>query len=68
MTEHELVHVFRGVYDGPVAPDPEEVEDCRWARLEDLRGDIAAAPEAFSVWFRQYIAAQWPMALAAPKG
>jgi hypothetical protein len=22
----------------------------------------------FSVWFRQYVAAQWPMALAAPEG
>jgi isopentenyl-diphosphate delta-isomerase len=66
--EHELVHVFRGIYVGAVAPDPAEVEAYRWARLEDLRADIEAEPEAFSVWFRQYVAAQWPMALAAPEG
>lgn len=66
MSEHELVHVFRGIYEGAVAPDPAEVEDYRWARLEALYADIAADPEAFSVWFRQYVAAQWPMALAAP--
>jgi isopentenyl-diphosphate Delta-isomerase len=68
MSEHELVHVFRGTYEGPVAPDPVEVEDYRWARLDDLRADIAKDPEAFSVWFRQYVAAQWPMALAVPAG
>ena len=67
LSEHELVHVFRGIYEGQVAPDAAEVEDYRWARLEDLRADIAAHPEAFSVWFRQYVAAQWPMALAAPE-
>jgi isopentenyl-diphosphate delta-isomerase len=67
ITEHELVHVFRGIHKGPVAPDPAEVEDYRWARLDDLHADIAAEPEAFSVWFRQYVAAQWPMALAAPE-
>jgi isopentenyl-diphosphate Delta-isomerase len=67
MIEHELVHVFRGVHDGPVTSDPAEVEDYRWAGLEDVRAEIAAMPTAFSVWFREYMAAQWPMALAAPE-
>jgi isopentenyl-diphosphate delta-isomerase len=66
MTEHELVHVFRGVYDGVIAPDPSEVEGYYWAPLEEIRADIAAMPQRFSVWFRQYIAAQWPMALTLP--
>ena len=66
MTEHELVHVFRGLYDGVIAPDPEEAEGYQWARLEDVRADVAAMPQRFSVWFREYVAAQWPMALAAP--
>lgn len=66
MIEHELVHVFRGLYEGPVAPDAAEVEDYRWTRLEALRADIAAEPQAFTVWFRQYVAAQWPMVLALP--
>ena len=66
MIEHEMVHVFRGLYDGAVAPDPEEAEGYQWSSLEDVRADVAAAPERFSVWFREYIAAQWPMALARP--
>jgi isopentenyl-diphosphate delta-isomerase len=66
--EHELVHVFRGTYEGLVAPHPAEVENYCWARLENLRDSIAEDPKAFSVWFRQYVAAQWPMALAAPEG
>ena len=66
MSEHELVHVFRGLYDGVVSPDPEEADGYQWARLEDVRDDVAAMPQRFSVWFREYVAAQWPMALAAP--
>ena len=66
MTEHELVHVFRGLYDGTVAPDPQEAEGYQWVSLDEMRADIAAMPERYSVWFRQYVAAQWPMALAQP--
>jgi isopentenyl-diphosphate delta-isomerase len=66
LTEHELVHVFRGIYDGVVAPDPAEAEGYQWATLDDLHADVAVMPQRFSVWFREYLAAQWPMALAAP--
>jgi hypothetical protein len=31
-----------------------------------VRADVAVMPQRFSAWFREYIAAQWPMALAAP--
>ncbi len=37
MIEHELVHVFRGLYDGTVAPDPNEAEGYRWASLADVQ-------------------------------
>lgn len=66
LSEHEVVHVFRGCHDGPVAPDPAEAESYQWLYLEDIRDEIAAAPDRFSVWFRQYIAEEWPMALAPP--
>lgn len=66
LTEHELVHVFRGLYEGPIAPDPAEAEAYSWATLEDIRAEIAKAPENYSVWFRQYVAAEWPTALAPP--
>jgi isopentenyl-diphosphate delta-isomerase len=63
MTEHELVHVFRGLHDGKVAPDTDEAEDYRWASLAEIRADLAAMPERYSAWFREYLAAQWPLAM-----
>ncbi|MCC7250278.1 isopentenyl-diphosphate Delta-isomerase [Hyphomicrobium sp.] len=66
LAEHEIVHVFRGLYDGPVTPDLAEAESYQWCDLDDIRDAIAAAPKCYSVWFRQYVAEQWPMALAPP--
>jgi isopentenyl-diphosphate delta-isomerase len=64
MVEHELVHVFRGFYDGAVTPDPAEAEDYRWLSLADVRADMTSRPERYSVWLREYLSAQWPLASA----
>jgi isopentenyl-diphosphate delta-isomerase len=61
LTEHEIVHVFRGRYDGPIEPDASEVEAYEWRHPEAIRDDIAAGPERFSVWFRRYVAEGWPI-------
>lgn len=66
LTEHEIVHVYRGLYSGPVIPNPEEAGSFSWRRLDEVRDDIAAAPERYSVWFREYIAAKWPTVMAPP--
>ncbi len=52
LTEHELDHVLVGRFDGIPRPAPDEVDDWRWAKLEDVQGEIDAHPELFSVWFR----------------
>jgi isopentenyl-diphosphate delta-isomerase len=67
LSEHEIVHVFRGRYDGPLQPDPAEAEDYRWSSIEEIRSDIAAEPDRFSVWYLRYIAEEWPMALMPPR-
>jgi isopentenyl-diphosphate delta-isomerase len=67
MIEHEIVHVFRGVYDGAVTPNPEEAEDHRWSSLQDVQADASATSQSYSVWFRKYLKAQWPVALALPR-
>jgi isopentenyl-diphosphate Delta-isomerase len=54
LTENELVHVFGGSYDGPIAPDPAEVGEWRWTTLPALEADMRAHPEAYTVWFRRY--------------
>ena len=66
LSESEIVHVFRGLYDGSVRPDPAEAEGYQWCTLESIRSDIAAEPGRFSVWFQRYIAEEWPVALVRP--
>jgi isopentenyl-diphosphate delta-isomerase len=67
-TEHEIVHIFHGLYDGTVAPNPAEADGYQWARVEDVEADVAAMPRRFSVWFREYVAAEWPLLRHGPDG
>lgn len=57
--ENEVVHVFTGVYDGEVSPDPDEVQDFDWREVAVLRGDIAAHPSRYTPWLRLYAQAPW---------
>lgn len=61
LVEHELVHLFRGTYDGPIAPNPEECDGFNWLAPDAIHREIAAAPETFTVWFRKYVEAGWPL-------
>jgi isopentenyl-diphosphate delta-isomerase len=61
LIEHELVHVFRGRYDGPVAPDPNECDGFSWSSPDAIRRQIVAAPQCFSAWFKKYVDAGWPV-------
>lgn len=62
LIENELVHLFVGVYEGPVAPDPAEVKDFKWVTPGDVQRLIEHDPHAFSAWFKTYVAqgALWP--------
>ena len=55
LIEDEYVHVFGGHHEGPVTPDPLEVEDYRWISLDDLASDMAGRPEQYTVWFARYM-------------
>jgi isopentenyl-diphosphate delta-isomerase len=52
------VHVFGGQHDGKIDPDPAEVIEWKWISYSDLLSDIEARPDAYTVWFRQYIGKQ----------
>jgi isopentenyl-diphosphate delta-isomerase len=52
LTEHELDHVFIGMYDGEVHPNPDEVDDYRWVTIESLKEDVKNHPEAYTEWFK----------------
>jgi isopentenyl-diphosphate delta-isomerase len=55
LIENEVVHVFGGRHDGAVKPDPAEVSEWKWMRFADLVADLRAQPDAYTVWFRQYL-------------
>jgi isopentenyl-diphosphate delta-isomerase len=64
ITEHELVHIFGGVYAGPVRPDPAEVDGYAWTEPDWLRRDLSGNPAAYSVWFRKYLLQHWSQVTA----
>lgn len=51
LAEHEIDHVFTGVYDGPVDPNPNEVADFKWVRPANLIEELEANPQQFTFWF-----------------
>lgn len=55
LTEHEIVHLFGGLWHGEVTPDPNEASGHAWHPLEDVRRAAAAEPERFTAWFRVYL-------------
>lgn len=52
MTEHELLHVYVGRYDGVVEPDPEEVDAYEYKALDKIQQEIAEYPERYTEWFK----------------
>ena len=54
MRENEIVHLFFGDYDGPVAPDPAEVMDWAWRGLETFRAEAAASAD-YTYWIKTYV-------------
>ena len=55
LIENEVVHVFGGLHDGPIKPDPAEVSEWKWIRYGNLMADVRARPDAYTAWFRQYL-------------
>ncbi|MCI9843921.1 isopentenyl-diphosphate Delta-isomerase [Flavobacterium pectinovorum] len=52
LTEHELDHVMIGYYNEKPVINPEEVEDWKWMKIEDIKEDIEKQPEIYTVWFK----------------
>ena len=52
LTENEIDHLFIGEYNGEVNPDPKEVGEIKWTKLETLKNDIARNPKEYTPWFK----------------
>jgi isopentenyl-diphosphate delta-isomerase len=52
LTEHEFDHVFAGFTDDCPVINPEEVAEWKYLSLDELKRQMQAEPEQFTVWFR----------------
>lgn len=52
LTEHELDHVYFGKSDEVPQPDPEEVQDWKYVKIEELKHDLEKNPDQYSPWLR----------------
>lgn len=52
LIENEYDHVFFGVYEGEIAPNSNEVEDCTFMALDKVFTDAENHPDRYSIWFR----------------
>lgn len=52
LTEHELDHVMIGYYNDAPLINTDEAESWKWMAIEDVKDDMQADPESYTVWFR----------------
>jgi len=52
LTEHELDHVMIGYFNGNPVINPDEVEDWKWMKIQDVKEDMVQNPEIYTVWFK----------------
>jgi isopentenyl-diphosphate delta-isomerase len=52
LVENEYDHVFFGIYNGPISPNSNEVEDYTFVQLDKVFTDADNYPERYSIWFR----------------
>jgi isopentenyl-diphosphate Delta-isomerase len=51
LTEHEFDHVFTGLYNGSVNPNPGEVADYCYKSMEAIKLSLISHPEDYTAWF-----------------
>jgi isopentenyl-diphosphate delta-isomerase len=52
LIEYEFDHVFAGEYEGEINADPNEVADCSYEDLKEIKWAIQNKPEKFTSWFK----------------
>ncbi|HEX9722324.1 MAG TPA: isopentenyl-diphosphate Delta-isomerase [Candidatus Paceibacterota bacterium] len=50
--EHEFDHVFLGIYDGEVYPNPQEADGYDWVDQKTLLEEVRRYPDQYTAWFK----------------
>ena len=50
-TEYEFDHVFVGIYEGKMLPDPAEVKDYCYKSIEEINATLLSHPQKYTAWF-----------------
>lgn len=53
--EHELDHVYTGVYEGEPSLNPDEVNTFKWMKWEQLLVDVNTNASDYTFWLRQIL-------------
>ncbi len=61
--ELEFTHVFQGVYEGEIHPNPEEVSEIKWVLPHDLIKDKTK----YARWFKLYILKYYDQIFGSPQ-
>ena len=56
LVEHELDHLFVGVWHGTPTPNPNEVSDWCWMDVSSLRREVSDNAGRYTAWLRHVIA------------
>jgi isopentenyl-diphosphate Delta-isomerase len=52
LTEHELDHVMIGYFNESPVINPDEVEDWKWMKIEDVKQDMIDNSDLYTIWFK----------------
>ncbi|MBC8225721.1 MAG: isopentenyl-diphosphate Delta-isomerase [Gammaproteobacteria bacterium] len=51
-SEHELCHVFVGLFDGEIQANQEEIDDWKFIKTDDLEKELSNSRENYTPWMR----------------
>ena len=51
LTEHEFDHVYIGTFTKKILPNPAEVQDYCYKKIEELAATIKSHPHKYTAWF-----------------
>lgn len=55
LIEHEYTHIFVGVFEGLILPNPLEVSEIKWESFEKIKVWMLSSPHDFASWFELYV-------------